>query len=115
MIEAREGWAVLEYDRGEDHNVTTSGLIVPTARNQRVMMKGKMHNLSSDPDHALPDIIRVGTVVSSKKISTGVQVFFNKHDGFGFTLGDRFLYLIKEDFIAAAISPDGVGDNADVA
>lgn len=108
MIQARPGWAVLEYEREEDHSATASGILIPSQRNQRVMMKGKMHNISADPDHNLPDVIRVGTVVSSEILKTGVQVLFNKHDGVGFVFDDKYFFVIKEELIAAAV----VGDNA---
>lgn len=111
MIQAREGWAVLEYDRGESHVEHSSGILVPTARTQRMTIRGKTHTISSDPDANLPDAIRIGTVISSKTLNEGIQVLFNKHNGYGFDLDGKYLYLIEDKYIAAAVIPDEPVDN----
>lgn len=103
MITAQGYWTILEYEREKDMT-EINGLLVPTARNQRKMIKGQTHVISSDPDQkGLPDVVRIGTVVSGA-LKAGTMVLFNKHDGFGFEYNDKYLYAIKDELIMAVIS-----------
>lgn len=102
MIEAQGYWTILEYEREKDMT-DIGGILVPTARNQRKMIKGTTHTISSDPDQQnLPDVVRIGTVVSGK-LKKDTTVLFNKHDGFGFDLDGKYLYAIKDELIMAVL------------
>ena len=103
MIKHLGDWAILEYERGEDYVATTSGFLVSSKRTQRAMLKGTKHTLSGDPDVELPDVVRIGTVVSASALKKGDKVLFNKHDGWGFEFNKQYLYAIKEANIMGMI------------
>lgn len=103
-MKALEGWTIVRYQREKDWDVTsTSGIIAPSARNQRMMVKGKQHTISGDPDHNLPDLMRIGEVVASSKFVEGVHLLFNKHDGYGFELDGEYLFALPNDKAMAAL------------
>lgn len=99
-MNANKDWTIVEYEREKDVTATAAGILVPSARNQRAMIKGKSHTISADPDQkGLPDVVRIGTVTSSDLFKKGTPVFFNKHDGFGFELDGKYLYAIKSELV----------------
>ena len=102
---ASKGWTIVRYDKGEDFNpVGDSGFLVASQRTQRMMVKGMTHNISGDPDHALPDVIRIGTVVASQFVEEGTPVLFNKHDGWGFMHNGDYLFALKDESIIASLA-----------
>lgn len=103
MIKHLGDWAILEYEREADYVAVAGGFLVSSKRNQRAMLKGSKHTLSSDPDLELPDVVRAAKVLSAPTLKKGTTVIFNKHDGWGFEFDTRYLYAIKEAAIMGEI------------
>lgn len=102
-MKAQKGWAILQFEKGDSHTTTAFGLLVPTQRTQAQMVKGKTRIISTDPDANIPDVIRIGTIISHPSLKAGTSVIFNRHDAFGFELDEKTYYAIKEELIIATL------------
>lgn len=104
MMKAQKGWTIVRYEKEMDYQQSTSGIHVPSQRNQRFMMKGKSHVISADPDHNLPDLMRVGEVVTSAKYEDGASLLFNKNNGDGFELDGAYYFAIRDEHVVAVMA-----------
>lgn len=112
MIKALGNWAVVKYEKEESTVTTSFGFVMPSARQQRLNMKGKDKVIGRDPDVELPDLVRAGELVSGKVegAPVGSTVIFNKHDAIGFNWGEsdaiaqnEVYYAIRTELIFAKI------------
>ena len=87
--------AIISYEEPEDYAEGKSGITLPSQVMLRRFLRGRSQKVLDNP----PDIVRLGTVVSSEAIPTGTRIYFNKHDGREFKHEDKIYYAIPEKWI----------------